>query len=148
MGLGQQVVKMIKNSKRFRLSGIFCTCHAYPQALPGGRGTKRTAKVLQNPRLYLGLFFPEALSPSTSRNTQRSKSSKNRRKHEKKKYSTREGSSFEDIGLIAAQHEVISTVYGVVEDVGLGWVFKSIPVYFSKSNSKNVLHTNLGTHGE
>ena len=54
-----------------------------------------------------------------SRNTQRSKSSKNRRKHEKKKYSTREGSSFEDIGLVAAQHEVISAVYGSVEDVGL-----------------------------
>ena len=54
-----------------------------------------------------------------SRNTQRSKSSKNRRKHEKKKYSTREGSSFEDIGLIAAQHEVISAVYDSVEDVGL-----------------------------
>ncbi len=45
------------------------------------------------------------------RNTQRSKSSKNRRKQEKKKYSTREGGNFEDLGLIAALHEVISATY-------------------------------------
>lgn len=63
--------------------------------------------------------FYEVRTKFRSRNTQRSKSSKNRRKHEKKKYSTREGSSFEDIGLVAAQHEVISAVYGSVEDVGL-----------------------------
>ena len=126
---------MIKVSKRFRPSGIFCTCHAYPQALLGS--SDNTAKVLQNPRLYLGSFFAEALSRSTSRNTQRSKSSKNRRKHEKKKYSTREGSSFEDIGLVAAQHEVISAVYGVVEDVGLGWVYKSNVFYQILSDGEN-----------
>ena len=42
--------------------------------------------------------------------SQRSKSSKNRRKNEKK-YSTREGSVYEDIGLIAQIHQIISNIY-------------------------------------
>ncbi len=46
-----------------------------------------------------------------TRVTQRSKSGKNRRKNEKKKYSTREGSAFEDIGIAADVHHIISTAY-------------------------------------
>jgi hypothetical protein len=52
------------------------------------------------------------------RNTQRTKSSKNRRKQDRKKYSTKEGSNFEDLGLIAAQHEVVRTVYSSTAEVG------------------------------
>ena len=43
----------------------------------------------------------------------RTKSSKNRRKHERKKYSTKEGGLHEDIGLIASLHQIITDVYHI-----------------------------------
>jgi hypothetical protein len=52
-------------------------------------------------------------SLQTRASSQKSKSSKNRRKHEKKKYSTKEGSAFEDIALIASLHDLISKVYAM-----------------------------------
>ena len=52
-----------------------------------------------------------------SRDTQRSKSSKNRRKNEKKKYSTREGSTFEDLGLITSLHEQITIIHGLTGEI-------------------------------
>ena len=46
------------------------------------------------------------------------KSSKNRRKHERKMYSTKAGSAYEDIGLIAALHAVILRLYETAPEVG------------------------------
>ena len=40
-----------------------------------------------------------------------SKSSRSRRKQELKKYSTKEGSKYEDLGLMAALHDLISQTY-------------------------------------
>lgn len=53
-----------------------------------------------------------------TRNTQRSKSSRNRRKHERKKHSTKEGSVYEDLGLIRSLHELITTIYKSTAEVG------------------------------
>ena len=47
----------------------------------------------------------------------RSKSSKNRRKHERKVYSSREGSTHEDLGLIADLHEALTGVPGLLTEV-------------------------------
>ena len=52
-----------------------------------------------------------------TRTTTRSKSSKNRRKQERKIYTTKEGSMYEDIGIIAAVHELISSVSQVRDEV-------------------------------
>lgn len=46
-----------------------------------------------------------------TRVSNRSKSSRSRRKQELKKYSTKEGSKFEDLGLFAALHDLISQIY-------------------------------------
>lgn len=54
-----------------------------------------------------------------TRTSNRSKlSSRNRRKHEKKKYSTKEGSTYEDLGLIAAQYDLIKKVFKSCSEVG------------------------------
>ena len=52
-----------------------------------------------------------------TRTTTRSKSSKNRRKQERKIYTTKEGSMYEDVGIIAAVHELISSVSQVRDEV-------------------------------
>ena len=52
-----------------------------------------------------------------TRTTTRSKSSKNRRKQERKIYTTKEGSLYEDVGIIAAVHELISSVGQVRDEV-------------------------------
>ena len=46
-----------------------------------------------------------------TRNTNRTKSSRNKRKQERKKYSTKEGSKHEDLGLMAALHDLMSQIY-------------------------------------
>ena len=53
-----------------------------------------------------------------TRNTSRSKSSKNRRKAERKLYTTKEGSMYEDIGIIAAVHDIISSVPVIRDELG------------------------------
>ena len=54
-----------------------------------------------------------------TRVTNRSKSSRGRKKQELKKYSTKEGSKFEDLGLMAALHDLISQTYKYTfSDVG------------------------------
>jgi elongator complex protein 1 len=53
-----------------------------------------------------------------TRASQRSKTSKNRRKNERKKYSTRAGGAHEDIGLMAEIHETVAAVYGSLADTG------------------------------
>ena len=60
-----------------------------------------------------------ARSKSTlkTRTTNRSKSSKNRRKQERKVYTTKEGSLHEDLGIIAAVHDLMSAVAGVRAEV-------------------------------
>lgn len=45
------------------------------------------------------------------------RSSKNKRKLEKKKYSTKEGATFEDLGLIVALHELMTSICGLTETV-------------------------------
>jgi len=45
-----------------------------------------------------------------TRNTSRSKSSKNRRKADRKLYSMREGSTYEDLGLMAEIHNILSGI--------------------------------------
>merc|ERR1712098_1033888 len=52
-----------------------------------------------------------------TRTTSRSKASENRRKAERKIYTTKEGSQYEDIGIIAAVHEVITTVVVIRDEV-------------------------------
>ena len=52
-----------------------------------------------------------------TRTTSRSKASKNRRKAERKIFTTKEGSQYEDIGIIAAVHELITTVVGIRDEV-------------------------------
>jgi len=56
-------------------------------------------------------------STLATRQTFRSKSSKNRRKQDRKVYSTREGSTHEDLGLISELHEAITNVPGLVAEV-------------------------------
>lgn len=55
-----------------------------------------------------------------TRQSDRSKtSSKNRRKQERKKYSTKEGSTFEDLGLVVALYDLINNIYKMTDDMGL-----------------------------
>ena len=54
-----------------------------------------------------------------TRNTTRSKSSKNRRKADRKVFSTKEGSLYEDIGLMAELHELISGLEPLRQEVRL-----------------------------
>jgi len=56
-------------------------------------------------------------SSLATRQSNRSKSSKNRRKHERKVYSSREGSTHEDLGLIADLHEALTGVPGLLTEV-------------------------------
>ncbi len=63
--------------------------------------------------VHLNRIKSNPASLQTRASSQKSKSSKNRRKHEKKKYSTKEGSAFEDIALIASLHDLISKVYAM-----------------------------------
>ena len=46
-----------------------------------------------------------------TRASNRTKSSRNRRKQENKKYSTKEGSKYEDLGIMVALHDLISQTY-------------------------------------
>merc|ERR1712111_299872 len=46
------------------------------------------------------------------------KSGKNRRKHERKMYSTKVGSAYEDIGLVAALHATVVRIYETGPEVG------------------------------
>ncbi len=75
-----------------------------------------------------------------TRVTQRSKSSKNRRKGERKKYSTKEGSVFEDIGLVAEMHQAISGAYKATEATAdlLRAQVRGGEIFFEKKNIKNL----------
>ena len=66
-----------------------------------------------------GTSTVKSRSTLQTRNTSRSKSSKNRRKQDRKLFSTKEGSLHEDIGLMAAIHELISGVPVLRDEVGL-----------------------------
>jgi len=52
-----------------------------------------------------------------TRTSSRSKSSKNRRKADRKLYSTKEGSMYEDIGIMAAVHELLCGVPAVKDEI-------------------------------
>merc|ERR1712106_169536 len=65
-----------------------------------------------------GATTAKTRSTLQTRQTQRSKSSKNRRKNERKIYSTREGSLYEDIGLMAVIHELILGLPAIRKEVG------------------------------
>ena len=65
-----------------------------------------------------GTSTVKSRSTLQTRNTSRSKSSKNRRKNDRKLFSTKEGSAYEDIGIIAAIHELISGIPVLRDEVG------------------------------
>merc|ERR1719153_1719316 len=65
-----------------------------------------------------GASTVKSRSTLQTRNTSRSKSSKNRRKADRKLYSTKEGSMYEDIGIMAAVHDLVSGIPGVREEGG------------------------------
>jgi len=65
-----------------------------------------------------GTSTVKSRSTLQTRNTSRSKSSKNRRKADRKLYSTKEGSMYEDIGIMAAVHDLVSGIPGVREEIG------------------------------
>merc|ERR1711915_449291 len=52
-----------------------------------------------------------------TRTSSRSKSIKNRRKADRKLYSTKEGSMYEDIGIMAAVHELLCGVPAVKDEI-------------------------------
>merc|ERR1712106_1237932 len=64
-----------------------------------------------------GASTVKSRSTLQTKNTSRSKSSKNRRKADRKLYSTKEGSMYEDIGIMAAVHELVSGVTAVRDEV-------------------------------
>jgi len=64
-----------------------------------------------------GASTVKSRSTLQTRNTSRSKSSKNRRKADRKLYSTKEGSMYEDIGIMAAVHELVSGIPAVREEI-------------------------------
>ena len=66
-----------------------------------------------------GTSTAKSRSTLQTKNTSRSKSSKNRRKQDRKLFSTKEGSLYEDIGLMAAIHELISGLPVLRDEVGL-----------------------------
>ena len=57
-----------------------------------------------------GASTVKSRSTLQTRNSSRSKSSKNRRKADRKMYSTKEGSIYEDIGIMAAVHDLLCGV--------------------------------------
>jgi hypothetical protein len=59
-----------------------------------------------NISVHLVFFMPDVLYYRHS-----SRSSKNRRKHERKMLSLKEGSPYEELALIRALHQVITTTY-------------------------------------
>ena len=59
---------------------------------------------------------PMSLMTKTSNRSK--KSSKNRRKHERKTYSTKTGSTYEDLGLIALLHQTLTRFYSLAEEIG------------------------------
>ena len=65
-----------------------------------------------------GTSTVKSRSTLQTRNTSRSKSSKTRRKKDRKLFSTKEGSAYEDIGLMAAIHELISGIPVLRDEVG------------------------------
>jgi len=73
----------------------------------GSLGQSMISKVKSNP------------ASLKTRVTNKSKSSRSRRKQEMKKYSTKEGSKYEDLGLMAALHDLITQTYkSTFSDVG------------------------------
>merc|ERR1712106_572639 len=64
-----------------------------------------------------GASTVKSRSTLQTKNTSRSKSSKNRRKADRKLYSTKEGSMYEDIGIMASVHELVSGVTTVRDEV-------------------------------
>ena len=85
------------------------------------------------------------MSIQTKASSSRTKSSKNRRKAERKKYSTREGGIHEDIGLIGSLHQLISDLYIVTipEVSDLIRALVRIPGQFEKAKSLQVLTLSL-----
>jgi len=64
-----------------------------------------------------GASTVKSRSTLQTRNTSRSKSSKNRRKADRKLYSTKEGSMYEDIGIMAAVHDLVTGIPGVKDEI-------------------------------
>merc|ERR1739848_35938 len=58
-------------------------------------------------------------STLATRTSGRSKSSKGRRKQDRKLYSTKEGSTHEDLGLISELHETLSSIPGIISEVSV-----------------------------
>ena len=77
------------------------------------------AEMFSDTTSFRGSVTSTVKSTSTlkTRTTTRSKSSKNRRKQERKIYTTKEGSLYEDVGIIAAIHDLISSVPLVREEI-------------------------------
>ena len=65
-----------------------------------------------------GTSTVKSRSTLQTRNTSRSKSSKNRRKKDRKLFSTKEGSVYEDLGIMAAVHELLSSMPVLRDEVG------------------------------
>ena len=78
------------------------------------------------------------MSIQTKASSTRTKSSKNRRKAERKKFSTREGGIHEDIGLITSLHQLITEVYHQIVPEASGLTRALVRIHGQFDNAKQL----------